>query len=1056
MAEGRVAHTATLLQSGKVLVTGGLTSGGAPAGTELYDPQTDTWSAATNPGHPRLFHTATLLPSGQVLVAGGFDTSRTPEQQAELYDPATNSWSSAGTMAAGHANHTATLLPSGKVLVAGGSDATNWLDTAEVYDPGTNSWSAVARMAARRASHTATLLATGQVLVAGGSNGAGLASAELYDPIGNTWTAAASMGAVRAGHTATLLPSGEVLVAGGAQASAERYSPAAGAWTSVGSMSAARTAHTAILLPTGQVLVAGGQDDSTPSVTLDSADLFDPAAGAWSAAGDMGNAGNVTQASLLPTGKVLAITDQTNFVRVYTPSGNGWSVAASLSTRRSLPTLTLLPSGRLLVAGGRGLSSAEYYDEDNDTWTATGPMNAVHESGAAVLLPTGEALVIGGLGAIGNSGNAVERYDTATNTWAQRAPMLTIRHDFTATLLHDGRVLVAGGFATNNRTANAELYDPSSNTWTATGALAHARSGHTATLLPSGKVLVAGGVSGAGGSSASVLEAELYDPATGLWSPAGTLPPGTGGISPGATLLPSGQVLLTGGFDPISAAHASSQLYDPVANAWTSAPPLTTARGLHASVLLPMGHVLAVGGLDNTGAGVPLSSAERYDPGLAPVAVRQPRLLAPYSFLLPGGMGTLGASSSGSMGDGNGAVTRTGFRPPIEANGSMSGSNSASNAPVLQVQRIDNGQMRFITPDASQPPVDVAFTASAAAMSGFPDGPVLVRAWVNGVPSSAPITRLALASPSVLVGLVANPVSPTTAGASVTFTAMLTGGNSPMGAVTFKDGGTTLCTVSAAPYTCAATLAAGNHPITAEYAGDINNDSAIASLQHVVNKAQPVLTLGTTPMPSIWGQSIDILSTLNGGYVPTGAITFYDNGTLLCTVAAAPYLCTTAALAAGTHAITASYAGDANNKSATLALNHTVSPAAQAITHFAATPTVPVYVQGGSFTVSATGGASGNPVRFSSLDTSVCTVNGNMVTMVVVGICLIAADQEGNTNYSAAPRLVSSVTMAPAGPVAPTPVPMLGAWALALLVGLLGWLGVHPHGRSMQWVKGRD
>src|SRR5450432_2269941 len=72
--------------------------------------------------------------------------------------------------------------------------------------------------------------------------------------------------------------------------------------------------------------------------------------------------------------------------------------------------------------------------------------------------------------------------------------MVTARLYHTSTLLPNGKVLVAGGFdSSGNYLASAELYDPASGTWTPTGSLAGARDFHTATLLPNGKVLVAGG-----------------------------------------------------------------------------------------------------------------------------------------------------------------------------------------------------------------------------------------------------------------------------------------------------------------------------------------------------------------------------------------------------------------------------------------------------------------------------------------------------------------------------------------------------------------------------------
>jgi len=59
------------------------------------------------------------------------------------------------------------------------------------------------------------------------------------------------------------------------------------------------------------------------------------------------------------------------------------------------------------------------------------------------------------------------------------------------------RVLVVGGWKRGNDgnpvyLANAELYDPATGVWSATGSLSNARSGHIATLLPVGRVLVAG------------------------------------------------------------------------------------------------------------------------------------------------------------------------------------------------------------------------------------------------------------------------------------------------------------------------------------------------------------------------------------------------------------------------------------------------------------------------------------------------------------------------------------------------------------------------------------
>jgi len=126
---------ATLLADGKVLVTGGLDAYGGGSGTspyltttEVYDPGTGTWSSTTGGlAAGRIKHTATLLQNGKVLVAGGHGGVIT----AEVYEPGTGTWSPTDNLSAPRADHTATLLPNGKVLVTGGS----FLATTELYTP---------------------------------------------------------------------------------------------------------------------------------------------------------------------------------------------------------------------------------------------------------------------------------------------------------------------------------------------------------------------------------------------------------------------------------------------------------------------------------------------------------------------------------------------------------------------------------------------------------------------------------------------------------------------------------------------------------------------------------------------------------------------------------------------------------------------------------------------------------------------------------------------------------------------------------------------------------
>lgn len=106
---------------------------------------------------------------------------------------------------------------------------------------------------------------------------------------------------------------------------------------------------------------------------------------------------------------------------------------------------------------------------------------------------------------------------------------------------------------------------------------------------------------------------------------------------------------------------------------------------------------------------------------------------------------------------------------------------------------------------------------------------------------------------------------------------------------------------------------------------------------------------------------------------------------------------------------------------------------------FGAAPTV---VVGGTGTVTATGGASGNPVTFTSTTPGTCTVvlATGVVTGVAVGPCTIVANQAGDANdYNAAvpAALVFNITAAASGSIA---IPTLQEWALGLMSVVLGGL----------------
>jgi hypothetical protein len=314
----RISQTATLLPNGKVLIVGGerCDSNGCTGrlnSAELFDPSTETFSLTGSMSIARAGHTATLLNSGTVLVTGGGDSSTGNDATAEIYDPATRSFSRAGDMANGRTRHTASLLLDGRALIVGGSttaDGSSPIDTAELYDPSTRTFSPAGIMPKASASHTASMLLDGSILIAGGWGwdcpGTQAAMA-IFDPASNKFSPSVNLSIGRAEHTATTLNDGNVLITGGSFAdfcnmdgsnldTAVVFDPSSSSFSPELVMREPRARHSAILLANGKVLVAGS-----------TAELFDPATSGFSITGDPNAPVVDGRAIRLSDGRVLFI-----------------------------------------------------------------------------------------------------------------------------------------------------------------------------------------------------------------------------------------------------------------------------------------------------------------------------------------------------------------------------------------------------------------------------------------------------------------------------------------------------------------------------------------------------------------------------------------------------------------------------------------------------------------------------------------------------------------------------------------------------------------------------
>ncbi len=208
--------------------------------------------------------------------------------------------------------------------------------------------------------------------------------------------------------------------------------------------------------------------------------------------------------------------------------------------------------------------------------------------------------------------------------------------------------------------------------------------------------------------------------------------------------------------------------------------------------------------------------------------------------------------------------------------------------------------------------------------------------------------------------------NPANAAISITFTATVTNTSStsgaPTGNITFSDGATVLATqpltssgnTTATAAFSTSTLAVGSHTITATYVATGAFSPGTAALTQVINALASVTTLTATPNPANFGQTVTLVAGVIGAIVtgaapiPAGTITFYDGATQLAStpLIAGQATITTAALAVGTHTLTAIYSGNAiYSASTSLPFTETIKALPQDFTITVATPTITIQTQ---------------------------------------------------------------------------------------------------------------
>ncbi len=323
----------------------------------------------------------------------------------------------------------------------------------------------------------------------------------------------------------------------------------------VGNMVQPRYWHTATLLPNGKVLIAGGLGEPP-------AEVRDPS---------QGGAVIYRASGLLASAEIFDPQTGTS-----TPTGD-------MTVRRYADSGILLPDGRVLIMPRDGHFPVEIYDPASGTFAAVSDVPAGATVETATLLPSGEVFLTN----LDHTGV----FDPDARAFHSIFKREEIRRLHTATLLKDGRVLIVGGSRgglEDGLVGRNVIYDPSSRRVSEAGNLQVDRINHKAVLLQDGRVLIVGGTAGKG---PFVQTAEMYDPETNTFSPAGV-----SNIDPlAAALLPSGTVLL------VHSHNGDIVMYNPATHAFSPTGHNIGWRSLPTVTMLEDGRAMVAGGWESEG-----------------------------------------------------------------------------------------------------------------------------------------------------------------------------------------------------------------------------------------------------------------------------------------------------------------------------------------------------------------------------------------------------------------------------------------------------------------------
>jgi hypothetical protein len=295
-----------LMHNGKILIVAGSGNNAANLGSgnlksAVLDPAAGTFTVQKQ-GWDMFCEGMTVLPDGRVFIAGG-TLAYSPflgDKRSAIFDPVTGQFADVQPMQHGRWYPTTITLNDGRVLVFGGTSETDTSNNTIAYYTVGTGWSQEFT-----APFTTPLYPRLHQLPDGTVFDSGpLPDSYLFSPSSQSWAldvAHTNYGNIRIYGSSVLLPltpangyKPRVMILGGGDriatttATTEIIDLSAGgaAWVTKAPMSSARIEMTAVILPTGKILALGGSSTDEDGTTAAlNADLYDPAADAFSPAG---------------------------------------------------------------------------------------------------------------------------------------------------------------------------------------------------------------------------------------------------------------------------------------------------------------------------------------------------------------------------------------------------------------------------------------------------------------------------------------------------------------------------------------------------------------------------------------------------------------------------------------------------------------------------------------------------------------------------------------------------------------------------------------------------